>query len=368
MHARVMSVAMQAASAASGPRLPKLAHSTAASIRSFSRRTAASNPSTVSILGVPMSYGQPREGTEKAPAALRAAGLIPALQAMGLKVDDRGDVPMIVPAQSDPVSAHGGKYSYAVGKSNERASKIAEDVVRQNSFLLSLGGDHSIAMGTIAGILRASHHTNGKKEHTTHAGQHFKLPPAIVWVDAHADINLPSSSPSGNIHGMPLAFLMALMDVKAIPGCEWLAEVPKLTASQIVYIGLRDVDPTEKNAVKHLGIKAFTMHEVDKYGIGKVMEMALDHVLKTGDRHLHLSYDIDAVDPTVAPATGTRVPGGLNYREAHFVAEACAETNLLRSMDLVEINPNLAEAAGQQSTIALGVELVGSALGKSILT
>jgi arginase len=160
-------------------------------------------------------------------------------------------------------------------------------------------------------------------------------------------------------------------DGARVPGFAWLDSVPKLQPEQIVYIGLRDVDAAERDLIRSLGILAFTMHEIDRYGIGKVMEMALGHLLNEttghGNRPLHLSYDIDAVDPALAPATGTTVRGGLTYREAHYVAEAVAYTGKLASAEIVELNPSLSHAAGAEETVELGLQLITSFMGKSII-
>jgi arginase len=317
-------------------------------------------PHTLSVVGAPMHYGQPLLGTEQAPAAIRGhnGDLRKMVTSLGWRWCDRGDVEMPKPQPSDPVSAVGGKNAFAVGKANENLARVVSEAANDGHFVLTLGGDHSVAIGSIAGLLRAKQNQGGM---------------GIVWVDAHADINAPDTSPSGNIHGMPLSFLLRIIDASQIPGSEWLlkGDIPALKKEDLVYIGLRDLDQGEKKAIKKHGIKAFTMHDIDKYGIGKVMEMALDHVQGGGrpERPLHLSYDIDGVDPSIAPSTGTTVSGGLSYREAHFVAEACARTGLLGSMDLVEINPRLGKNgfSDAAATVQLGVELIGSALGKDIL-
>ncbi|KAF0764279.1 hypothetical protein AaE_003085, partial [Aphanomyces astaci] len=224
----------------------------------------------------------------------------------------------------------------------------------------------------------------------------------IIWVDAHADINTPQTTESGNMHGMPISFLMqGLADPARVPGFEWLVDGPILKPEQLVYIGLRDVDSGERRIIKELGIKAFSMQSVDKYGIGKTMEMALDHLCGKQARPLHMSYDIDAVDPVDAPSTGTRgtrralrflldvtllfccnmaismndvtcvcgvvVRGGLTWREANYVAEAVAESNMLVGLDMVEVNPSLAPGKGAAITVDMALLLIGSALGNRIL-
>lgn len=216
----------------------------------------------------------------------------------------------------------------------------------EGKFCLTVGGDHSIGIGTVAGILKARPNLG------------------VVWVDAHADINTPATSPSGNIHGMPIGFLMKKCDVTKVPGLGWLTDYPRLDPSQVCYVGLRDIDAGERKLIRESGIKTFTMQDIDRYGIGKVMEMVLHHLR---GRPLHLSFDIDACDPALAPATGTVVRGGLTYREANYVAEATAETSMLGSMDMVEVNPHLSVGKGADETAQLGLVLTASALGSRIL-
>jgi len=185
----------------------------------------------------------------------------------------------------------------------------------------------------------------------------------VIWIDAHADINTAETTTSGNIHGMPISFLLGLGP--KIPEFAWVK--PILTPSRLVYIGLRDIDAGEKRILKENNIKAFSMHEVDKYGIGKVVEMALDHVNPNRNLPIHLSFDVDALDPSVAPSTGTPVRGGLTFREGHYICEAIHETGLLVALDLMEVNPSLADAASVEQTVAVGCSLVRSALGETLL-
>lgn len=221
----------------------------------------------------------------------------------------------------------------------------------EGKFCLVLGGDHTIGGGSLAGALKARPNTG------------------CIWVDAHADINTPMVSPSGNIHGMPISFLVdGLVDHNTVPGFEWMAEVPRLNPSkQLVYVGLRDIDSGERKLIRDLGIKAFTMQDVDRYGIGRTMEMAIEHLNKDERRPIHMSYDIDAVDPVVAPSTGTTVRGGLSWREAMYIAESVAETGSLCSLDMVEVNPLLVPGQGAAITIEMALELIASALGNKIL-
>lgn len=181
----------------------------------------------------------------------------------------------------------------------------------------------------------------------------------VVWVDAHADINTPETTDSGNIHGMPMAFLLGLGT--PVPEFAWIK--PTLTPDRLVYIGLRDIDAGEKRILKENNIKAFSMHEVDKYGIGKVVEMALDHVNPKRELPIHLSFDVDALDPSVAPSTGTPVRGGLTFREGHYICEEVCETGCLVAVDIMEVNPSLKDAESVRQTVAVGCSLARSALG-----
>lgn len=302
-----------------------------------------------------MTYGQPYVGTDGGPGLLRQEGLLQKLSTLGWRIHDDGDLEF-TPKLGATGGFHGAgnaKNSEIVGEGCERLSAIVEETVRDGHFPLVLGGDHSIGLGTLMGLLAVRPETG------------------VIWVDAHADLNTPFLSDSGNMHGMPLGLStkgVALKDPASIPGLAWLEGKQQLKPNQLVYVGLRDIDSAERRLIKSLNIKAFTMHEIDRFGIGNVMEQALDHLLKKmPERPLHLSYDIDAVDPIIAPATGTAVRGGLTYREAHYVAEATAYTGLLASAEIVELNPFLSNDDGAQDTVELGMQLITSFMGKSIL-
>ena len=231
---------------------------------------------------------------------------------------------------------------------------LVESKLKLGRFPLILGGDHSIGIGSLAGILRARPETG------------------VIWVDAHADLNIPLASESGNMHGMPLGLMMKelIPDRSIIPGLEWLEEgsSPHLAPDSLVYVGLRDIDKAERNFIRQLGIKTFTMYDIDHLGIGRVMDLALEHLLKKNpDRPLHLSYDIDAVDPLHAPATGTAVRGGLTWREAHFVAEHVVKSGSLASAEIVEVNTTLSDGQGATETVELGHQLVNAMMGEAIL-
>mmetsp|Transcript_15197 Transcript_15197/g.26853 ORF Transcript_15197/g.26853 Transcript_15197/m.26853 type:complete len:390 (-) Transcript_15197:2542-3711(-) len=315
-----------------------------------------SEPKTAHIVGAPLSWGQPKIGTDDGPAMLRNQGLVGTLINLEWRINDTGDLKFQPPSQNDPridPRAFKGKAKncYAVGKSLEKIHNATYQGAKQGEFVLTLGGDHAIGCGTVAGILK----------HRPETG--------IIWVDAHADLNTPETSPSGNMHGMPVGMLLGLSDPAKLPGFEWLKDVPTLKPEQIVYVGLRDIDNGERAAIRELGIKTFTMADVDRYGIGNVMKYSVEHLrMENGEpRPLHLSFDVDAVDPEFVKATGTIVRGGLTFREAHFAAEACGETGNLASMDLVEVNPSLADPQEADETAQLGMALIASAMGARIL-
>ena len=303
------------------------------------------SPKTVAIVGCPFRGGQPKLGVDKGPIHLVEAGLVSQLEELGWRVQFDGHHQFEeLAAENDP----------PIGKlKNPRlVSKVCESVAqavgghaKAGQLPVTLGGDHSLAMGTISGTLEA-------------------YPDAcVIWVDAHADINTSETTDSGNIHGMPVSFLMGLGE--KFSEFSWIK--PALRTDRIVYIGLRDVDAGEKRILRESGIKAFSMHEVDRYGIGRVVEMALDHVNPKRDRPIHLSFDVDALDPSVAPSTGTPVRGGLTFREGHYICEAVHETGLLVALDLMEVNPSLADAESVRQTVAVGCSLVRSALGETLL-
>jgi len=302
-----------------------------------------------------MTYGQPFVGTDVAPTILREAGLHQNLTQLGWRIEDMQDIDFAnITSENGYANICKAKNSQFVGKGCQILADIVKKKASENKFPLILGGDHSIAMGSLAGMLCARPNTG------------------VLWIDAHADLNTPETSETGNMHGMPLGMLIEEMGVdhNAIPGCEWLAKAgaPRLKPDSLVYIGLRDVDPEERRAIRELGIMAFTMFDIDRYGIGKVMEMSIHHLLKNdAKRPIHLSYDIDVVDPSLAPATGTSVRGGLSFREAHYVAEAAVTTGLLASADLVELNPTLSDGRGAHETANIGLHLLSSIMGKSII-
>jgi arginase len=285
----------------------------------------------VDIVGVPMDLGASRRGVDMGPSAIRYARLHDKLRSLSIgTINDHGNLEVPIRESAAAADTH-AKYFDVIQEVCEKLAGVIESAVREGGFPIVLGGDHSIAMGTLSGLTRA----RGEA-------------PGLVWIDAHADINSPQSSHSGNVHGMPLWF--ALKNGYAVP-------------ERTVQIGLRDVDESEKQSLRESGVKAFSMTDIDKLGMVHVMEQARA-IAGAGGRPIHVSFDMDAIDPSEAPGTGTPVKGGLSYREAHLVMEMLADSGQLGSIEMVEINPIL-DNKNQTATLAVG--LICSGLGKSIL-
>ena len=313
---------------------------------------------SVNVIEAPVALGQTLEGVDEAPGILIGNGLLTQIEGLGWKVAtvtevDPHNLRWNSPEGMLPAHQHGQKIKFPVelGDACREIAELSRECHHKKEFSLTLGGDHSVAIGSIGGAL-------------------LERPDlGVIWIDAHGDFNTPETSPSGNIHGMPLSFLTGQMKRYGLPSFDWLKNF--LSPEQLVLVGMRSIDPEERELMRAFGVKIFTMTDVDRYGIGGVMERALGHLLANGPRPLRLSYDIDSVDPHFAPSTGTRVRGGLNYREAHFIAEMAAESGSLVGMDLVEINPRLgyvdaAHRGDSNITVEVGLELIGSALGKRI--
>lgn len=299
----------------------------------------------VHIIGVPMDLGAGRRGVDVGPSAIRIAGLDNRLHDLGYRVTDEGD--LVVKTQEEQrVKDQRAKYLPEITRVVGVLSGKVAGIMERGQFPLILGGDHSISVGTISGLAR-------------HARKHKKKL-GVLWIDAHADFNTPESSPSGNIHGMPLAVCAGL-------GPEPLRSVGgrfrKVDPRKVGIIGLREVDAEEKKTVAHLGVNLCSMEQIDRFGIYKMMRKVLDRVAKNVDE-LHVSFDLDSVDPVYAPGVGTPVRGGLDYREAHLIMEMIAETGKMSSLELVEVNP-IIDVRNQSAEFA--VELVESAFGKKIL-
>ena len=287
----------------------------------------------VAVVGVPRDLGANRRGVDMGPSALRYARLLEQLEDLGYTVEDLGDVPVSL-ARASRRRGRGLAYLEEIRAAalvlKERLAALPEGV-----FPIVLGGDHSLSMGSVAGAAR------GRRV-------------GVVWVDAHADFNTPETSPSGNVHGMPLAVLSGL-------GHPRLTEVFRaVDPKDVVLVGVRSLDPGEKRLLKEAGVRVYTMHEVDRLGVARIAEEVLKHLQGLP---LHVSLDADVLDPTLAPGVGTPVPGGLTYREAHLLMEILAESGRVQSLDLVEVNPILDE---RNRTAEMLVGLALSLLGKRI--
>ncbi|KAH9864586.1 hypothetical protein J1614_010521 [Plenodomus biglobosus] len=305
------------------------------------------------VVAVGFSGGQPKAGVDAAPMALIENGLIKQLEEdLEYNVSYDGKVHNYSEyRQTDDPDFRGMKQPKFVSAVTQEVSNQVYNHAKNGKLVLTLGGDHSIAIGTISGTAKAIRERLGREI-------------AVIWVDAHADINTPETSDSGNIHGMPVAFLTGLAEEKREDIFGWIKDEHKLSLKKLVYIGLRDIDRGEKKILKEHGIKAFSMHDIDRHGIGKIMDMALGWI--GSDTPIHLSFDVDALDPMWAPSTGTPVRGGLTLREGDFIAECVAETGSLIALDLVEVNPSLDEE-GAGDTVRAGCSIVRCALGDTLL-
>ncbi|KAK9466809.1 hypothetical protein V1512DRAFT_262399 [Lipomyces arxii] len=299
----------------------------------------------VSIISCPFSGGQHRGGVEYGPLHVLEHGLENQLKSLDWTVSSVNELEF-TPPKSDPDEGKLKRPRFVSEATKKVATEVAASV-KAGTFALTIGGDHSLAIGTVSGVFS-------------------QFPDAcLLWIDAHADINTAQTTESGNIHGCPVSFLMGLND-PCPPQFEWVK--PVLKANKLAYIGLRDVDPGERMILKQHNIAAYSMHHVDKYGIGKVVEMALARINPEGKSPVHLSLDIDALDPEHAPATGTPVRGGLSLREACYICEAVAETGNLVSMDLMECNPVLGvDERSIKSTMDTACSLVRCAMGETLL-
>ena len=299
----------------------------------------------VHIIGVPLDLGGNRRGTDMGPSAFRIAGLGEQLTKLGLRVVDKGDVPSPIPERKGAGDPH-KRYVKDIARVCQRLFQACLSSFSEAAMPIVLGGDHSLGAGSVAAA----------SAHMRKQGKALGL----IWVDAHGDMNNPSSSESGNVHGMPLAALLGSEPAElahlAGPG-------PAVAPKQTVLVGIRNLDEIEKKIVRASKVNVFTMKDIDRLGIAEVMARAIAIATK-GTGGFHVSYDLDACDPTVAPGVGTPVKGGLSYREAHVVMEMIAESGLMTSFDLVEVNPTLDI---RNTTAELGTELALSALGKSIL-
>ncbi|KPV51469.1 arginase [Kouleothrix aurantiaca] len=295
----------------------------------------------IAIIGTPVDLGAGRRGVDLGPGAIRYAGLKERLEELGYRVRDKGNVAVPLAEQLElPAAGEKLRYLDAITEINIQLAREVQAAVADGAFPLILGGDHSLSIGSISGVAR---------------GRRI----GVIWVDAHGDFNTPETTPSGNIHGMSVAALTGRGNPRL---ASLLGGGPVLRDSDVVMVGIRDLDPAERAALRQSGIQVFTMHDIDRRGLASVMEEALMRV-SMGTAGVHVSLDMDALDPAAAPGVGTPVLGGISYREAHLAMEMIAQSGKLLSMDLVEVNPIL---DAHNVTAELAVEFALSALGKRI--
>jgi arginase len=293
----------------------------------------------VAVIGAALDLGQGRRGVDMGPSAIRYAGLEERLTSLGFVVRDHGNVETYVPEATALVDEH-ARFLPEIKRTCERIAAKVVEAVGSGTVPLVLGGDHSVALGTLGGL--ASAHGPG----------------GVLWIDAHSDINTPETSPSGNVHGMALGAALGLGG-DAFASDSW--PLPAIDPKRVALLGVRELDDGERRLLRDAGVRVFTMSELDRIGVERAMREALDRV--AGPNFVHVSLDLDALDPEIAPGVGTPVRGGLTYREAHLALELVAESGLAGSLEVVEVNPIL----DRENTTALtAVELVASALGKTI--
>lgn len=299
----------------------------------------------IRIIGVPLDLGSGRRGVDMGPSALRVAGLEAHLESLGYVVEDAGDLDVCIP-ETQPFGQERLRYAEPILQTSLALADAVRSTLDAGRIPLVLGGDHGIAIGSIAG---SAAYFRGRNQRL-----------GVVWLDAHGDMNTPETTPSGNIHGMGLAIALGLGD----PRFTTLAgQAPKLDARHVAVVGVRDLDPGERDHFRRTNVSVFTMREIDELGVREVMRRAID-IAARDTAGIHVQFDMDVIDPEDAPGTGTPVRGGMTYREAHLAMELLADSAAIRAVDLVEINPVLNE---RNRTAELGLELLLSVLGKRIL-
>lgn len=296
----------------------------------------------ISIIGAPSDYGQQRRGVDMGPSAIRYADVSERLEALGYEVKDEGDIIVKRAVSNTQLDTNLKNLKEVVEVCTQLSDKVSE-VIDQNRFPLVLGGDHSIAIGTLAGL--AAHYKNL----------------GVIWYDAHADLNTPATSPSGNIHGMPLAVSIGLGDERLV---HIGGAMPKIKPENIIIIGARSVDPGERELISEKGIKVYTMHEIDRMGMTRIIEESIAYLKERNVDGVHLSLDLDGIDPLYTPGVGTPVPGGITYRESHLAMEMLEEEGIITSAEFVEVNPILDE---RNKTADVAVALMGSLFGEKLV-
>lgn len=296
-------------------------------------------------MGFPIDLGADRRGVDMGPSALRIADVDHKLESLGYTVVDEGDIPIRnieVQELQDPRL----KYLPEVAAMSHVLSDRVKAILDDNHFPLLFGGDHSMSIGSLAGI----------GAHCKEQGKTL----GVIWIDAHADMNTAETTPSGNIHGMPLAVAMGF----GHPSLTRIGiDVPKLDPRNLAIIGLRSIDPGERDLIKELGVAAYTMFDIDRLGMYDVASRVLEDMSRSVD-HLHISFDVDGVDPSIAPGVGTPVPGGLTYREAHLFMELISQIDAYASLEVAEVNPILDD---RNKTAEFAAEIIASSMGKRIL-
>jgi len=300
---------------------------------------------TISIIGFPMDLGSGRRGVDMGPSALRIAGLENKLELLGYKVEDTGDIDIEI-MERQKLNNPRLRYLNEILKTSKILASRVEKVLEQNKFPLCIGGDHSMAIGTIAGI-------------SSYCRKN-KLTLGVIWIDAHTDMNTDETTPSGNIHGMPLAASMGLGN----PGLvNFYGFAPKLKPENCAIIAARSIDVEERKIIKKLNPAVYTMSDVDKLGIHRIISRVLKQFKEKVD-HIHVSFDVDSVDPNFAPGVGTPVPGGINFRDWETLMEAIAECGCMSSLEIAEVNPILDV---RNSSALFAADLVASSMGQRIL-
>ena len=295
---------------------------------------------SVAVIGAALDLGAGRRGVDMGPSAIRYAGLAERLSTLGREVVDHGNVPVAI-AEATDEGDESARFLGPIKETCERVAGVVRGALEEGQFPLVLGGDHSAALGSLGG-LAAAHGPGG-----------------VLWLDAHGDLNRPQTSPTGNVHGMVLAAALGLGG-RAFESDAW--PTPSVERTRLALVGTRELDRGERELIREHGLRVWTMSTIDQLGMERTIREALEHV--AGDNFVHVSLDMDALDPAVAPGVGTPVRGGLRYREAHLALELVAEANVLTSLDVVEVNPVLDVA---NETGKLAVELIASALGARIL-
>ncbi len=300
----------------------------------------------IHILGFPMDLGAGRRGVDMGPSALRIAGIVQKLrEELDYNVTDHGDIQIHTP-ESEEAGDENLRFLTEISRASEQLGQRVKSLLDEGNFPLILGGDHSMSIGSIGGI----------GAHCKEQGKRL----GVIWIDAHSDLNVPETTPSGNIHGMPLAVSLGL-------GHQYLTSIggtfPKVAARDVAIVGARSIDPGERDLIRSKGIPTYTMYEIDRDGIYSIITRVLDRMRREVD-HVHVSFDLDSVDPSVAQGVGTPVPGGLSYREAHLIMETIAESGKMGSFEIVEVNPTL-DDRNLSAEFAVGCAL--SCFGKRIL-